>query len=378
MPEAEELSSEEHPAARWKHSGNEPPAEAVAIRQAIVNAETARGASPSPSDPAGSAAAQADVATGIIVSEDANPDEVAVELKGAPSEGEIKESHTQRVLKHLEVMLSIGLFAGFGVVSRIYLGKATLHGQSVDDALANVPGNPANFNGLVSTVLTANILGTMLIGIMSDVPTDMKHQVHTGIAVGFCGSLTTFSSWIHEAVTTTGENSFGLVMTKLLVTLCVTLVSWLIGRYISETISNILKGRRTMADDIFQDPIAADDVVDSPSSIKKVEKIEKKHPDRWKNRIASTLFFVALAGWISMVTVWFVLGGDDKLNEENKYDIGMSVLFGIPGAYLRYLLSIWLNPKENGFFYGTFVANMLAVLCLSLLDRYADSWDAWG
>ena len=51
---------------------------------------------------------------------------------------------------------------------------------------------------------------------------------------------------------------------------------------------------------------------------------------------------------------------------------------GIPGAWLRYVLGMLLNPKENGFFYGTFAANMIAVTCLALFNRYGEDWNAWG
>lgn len=54
-----------------------------------------------------------------------------------------------------------------------------------------------NFNELPIPTLIVNILGCFLIGLISTHP-KLNPQLKTGLVVGFCGGLTTFSSYIFQ------------------------------------------------------------------------------------------------------------------------------------------------------------------------------------
>ena len=54
--------------------------------------------------------------------------------------------------------------------------------------------------------LLANILGAGLLGFLAGLPVAPKRQLLVGI--GFCGSLTTFSSWMLDAVRLLGVGDF--------------------------------------------------------------------------------------------------------------------------------------------------------------------------
>lgn len=331
MAEGAEFTSEERPV---------PPAQPGEARRMVSNAS-------------GAANANANLHVGEVV------DEVKIDVAKLDAE---KPPLMNRILKQVEVLFAIAIFAGFGVVSRIYLGKVTVAGKSPSDDMASVPANPANFMGLVSEVLTANILGTIVIGIMSVVPTDLKHAIHPGIGIGFCGSLTTFSSWIYESVTTDelsnggrSANSFGLVATKLVVTFCVSLVAWLVGRYVAETIKNLGLHKQLMNSDLLADGVRADDVADDDDPLVEPKKGEflvgdsqprfqfqnlqntapqktaAKKLDKFKYKLETIFYLLVIFGWIAMVVVFFVRGepGQGNLYSENKYDIAISILFGL-------------------------------------------------
>jgi len=59
---------------------------------------------------------------------------------------------------------------------------------------------------IVDRNMLANILGAGLLGLLAGLPVAPRRQLLVGI--GFCGSLTTFSSWMLDAVRLLGVGDF--------------------------------------------------------------------------------------------------------------------------------------------------------------------------
>ena len=59
---------------------------------------------------------------------------------------------------------------------------------------------------IVDQNMLANILGAGLLGLLAGLPVAPRRQLLVGI--GFCGSLTTFSSWMLDAVRLLGVGDF--------------------------------------------------------------------------------------------------------------------------------------------------------------------------
>ena len=83
-----------------------------------------------------------------------------------------------------------------------------------------------------------------------------------GVTVGFCGSLTTFSSFIVEAIqhpstTPPYYNSFGLAATKIWNTSVGCFCSWLIGRWIAQTMKNQELHKAILNDNVLTDDVIA-------------------------------------------------------------------------------------------------------------------------
>lgn len=78
--------------------------------------------------------------------------------------------------------------------------------------------SPVTFYGLPVNVLAVNILGSFILGIFSvlSVALNLDSQYALFIAVGFCGSLTTMSSFALETTNLLESNRFTLLALNIL------------------------------------------------------------------------------------------------------------------------------------------------------------------
>jgi fluoride ion exporter CrcB/FEX len=132
-------------------------------------------------------------------------------------------------LIHLQQVAYISCFALLGTVLRIYMGRLFGHDceykdspYAVDDFLTPLSekicitssGQTASTGGALFTDLPANMLGCFLVGLVTpsitgyNIPWFRKEHslqqnelfFHAALKVGFCGSLTSFSSWNTQMV----------------------------------------------------------------------------------------------------------------------------------------------------------------------------------
>lgn len=311
----------------------------------------------------------------------------------------------RNIYDEFEKCVVILIFSGFGVLARE--GLTYISSKSM-----------LTFQSRNSVYETSNMIGSFVIGFLSLIPEDIGHHLHLGLAVGFCGTLTTFTSFIWEAVTdetaltttihiggaavTVPERdqicragTTGLVLTNITTTMSLCIMSWLIGRWIAETLRNLrvhkhfVRNPAALLDDVLID----DDVVDDDDTTAKQSAINtsilKSNNKVLRGYLSFILFLLAFVGWcacFACTLVWptwqiynhvkfpslpsiATQAERDAVQRDHdkatKYTYTLILAFAWVGAYLRYLISMWLNPKRNGFFWGTFVCNMLAVVVIS-------------
>lgn len=326
------------------------------------------------------------------------------------------QSHS-KIYDEIQKGLVILIFSGFGVLAREAL--SFLSSQSM-----------MTFQSRNSAFETSNMIGTFIIGFLSLVPENIGHHLHVGLTVGFCGTLTTFTSFIWESISddkpptktidVNGETitvpvqdqmrragSVGLVLTNITSTMALCIVSWLVGRWIAETLhhlrvhKHLVSNPASLLDDVLIDDEVEDD--DDDIAVKKAAakaKAEGKKP-LLRGYLSHVLFSLSLAGWLVCFVCTLVWPNwqiydhvkfpplpkdatqaekDEVQNDHEsatKYTYTLLLCFAFLGAYLRYILSLWLNPKRNGFFTGTFVCNMLAIVIICSF-YVQDDVNRWG
>ena len=83
--------------------------------------------------------------------------------------------------------------------------------------------------GVIAGDLASNLLGCLLIGVLTAAPGPRARLLLWG-AIGFCGSLTTFSSWMLQLVRALQRGAPLAAVALLLVSLCGGLLLLMLGR----------------------------------------------------------------------------------------------------------------------------------------------------
>ena len=186
-----------------------------------------------------------------------------------------------------------------------------------------------------SSQISVNMLGSFVIGLLFGIPKLVDHMplVYHSLAAGFCGSLTTFSSWINAIMQPGSDWS-----AELITGLTVPFIALLLGK--------------DLASFVFQS----------------VELSEG--PKNWQQRLDR--FFVGFVA-VAVVAVMVPLGITEAV--ETAYLIESSL--GPLGALTRAVLAFTVNGKFlEHFMIGTFIANVIAVLIVGSLSscRNDDKW----
>ncbi|KAF5390576.1 hypothetical protein D9757_002739 [Collybiopsis confluens] len=151
--------------------------------------------------------------------------------------------------------------------------------------------------------------------------------LYTALTTGFCGSLTTFSSWQLDVFNSwlnpqdahrPGLRDFMDGLGKTVFTLAISLASVLFGGYMARVSGHYLPS------------------LPPPS-----------HTVRYALTIACVLFYAAT------LPTYFLLPNSFR------HRVTAALLFAFPGTLVRYILSVYLNPIMASFPLGTFAANFL-------------------
>lgn len=164
--------------------------------------------------------------------------------------------------------------------------------------------------------------------------------LYVGIGTGFCGSFSSFSTLILEAFYKAADlepkqrsyypnQAYGIMefLAVVLAHICISISAFLIGKDIASEIKKYLK----------------------PFSTRVYILLE------------GVWVLIGLAAYIVVI----VLCGVKKHGSWRSWTF--SCIFGVFGAYLRYLLSRYFNSAHRYFFFGTYMANFLGTLLLSIL-----------
>lgn len=239
-----------------------------------------------------------------------------------------------------------------GVLCRIYLSE-----------LSRWDGVP------FFTSLYAQVVGTVIMGfvICHKLKLTKNHSfIYQAITTGLCGSITTFSSWNLEAISSllqTGQespdNATRVVgwSTTLLLGLGMSAGALSVGRHmaaLSPWSDQRVRQQQSAA-------IAAQDAPTEDSSTKCCHIGQK----------GST--FVCICLWLAVSTLVVVV----PCTVLHKWDLGFSVLFAALGTYCRWHLAP-LNATFHNFKLGTFLVNTVGAWLLggvvSAQAVYPDGW----
>ncbi|ORY86328.1 CrcB-like protein-domain-containing protein [Protomyces lactucae-debilis] len=232
--------------------------------------------------------------------------------------------YPSRALQVIHECAWIGLLSLLGTLSRLALVE-----------LNTYPGN------LIPALVWAQFVGCAVMGFLKHDQVFFQPNRHkalfTGLTVGFCGSLTTFSGWLLACFTalsdygtseasagrSTGYNAIGLIA-QLTTTLAFSIVGFKLGQHAADGLASIFpKARLTF-----------------PQATTR-----------------TAVCITALLALLAQAVVIAVAASVDHTSWRRRYTLALAMT--PTGALLRYLLSQLFNHRVLSFPLGTFNANIL-------------------
>jgi fluoride ion exporter CrcB/FEX len=186
-----------------------------------------------------------------------------------------------------------------------------------------------------SQLITVNVLGSFILGFAygcGQLEQSLPFTL-TGIGVGYCGSLTSFSSWINSILNTDSPAAV-----ELLTGLSMPFVAFLVGEDIGAFLTSA-----------FFPPRLREESDKSPSEF--VASIDK-----------ALVALVSMACVLTMVVIAAV--GHSSISHESL----VASAIGPLGALPRHILAKALNERLKNFMLGTLLANLIAVIILGALS----------
>ncbi|ODV58898.1 FluC/FEX family fluoride channel ASCRUDRAFT_22309, partial [Ascoidea rubescens DSM 1968] len=214
-------------------------------------------------------------------------------------------------------------------------------------------------NSYISGIIWSNFLSCFLMGLFKFIKTDIKHinLLRLGMTTGYCGSFSSFSSLILEAVLLTlsmtnkennlifNDNAYNSYPNKAYGLL--NLVLFIIAQF-SLSFSGYLFGL-SIANEINNRLSKRNDLSGNKSSNK-------------QRRLAPFLIVLELFGIIFWIVFIFL-----SIFEKSWRHVTVANCFAPLACYLRYILSFYFNNKfAHVKFLGTFLANLIATILISI------------
>ena len=236
--------------------------------------------------------------------------------------------------EHIGYFCALSVLAYLGILARIYLTELAVWN--------GLPLFPAFYSEVVGTAVMGVVLSHKTLFL------EKKHKLtYQALATGFCGSLTTFSSWNNDAATV--------------------LIQY--GEDDPDNVTRVI-GWATILVVGFGMPIAALKFGEhlgylSPWADQKNEEREYKVSHK-AVRVFEMIFYII--AWIVTTSVVVIV----PLVLFNRHDFMFSFVLASLGAYIRWHLSP-LNSAFNYFRLGTFLVNVLGTWVLAtayILDHH--------
>ncbi|KAL6076318.1 CrcB-like protein-domain-containing protein [Balamuthia mandrillaris] len=236
-----------------------------------------------------------------------------------PTEAAPRIRHLHRALRSLRLVLTLSLCAVFGALLRIALQEFLV--WRVDER-----------NGVLPSALMANIVGSAIMG--SLVPQKgyrfwhREDWLYTGLSSGFCGSLTTFSTWMTEAAEPWEDVDVVRYFFLLILELCSNICAFCFGWHAQDGVRAILLKTKLLKQ--------------SPQPQQPVTKnilTEREELDECRK-----MFVVAVVEVLLLLLVFAAVGILTGYFVSWRW-LTLAAFFAPPGALLRFYLSL-LNAKR--------------------------------
>ena len=221
----------------------------------------------------------------------------------------------------LNQLCLIAAFAVLGVYCRILLTNAT----------------PAGF----VNYLSSQFIGSFVLGFVFTTKGDMNLDLFAGISIGFCGSLTTFSTWqvdiVEMLVGAPGSPSDAAGKTYV----------WFQDQCIGFSVpfAGLAFGKHTA--DVMAPSLR-------PALSRMIKFVRKEQVKHVVTSFSLVVCAGAIAGVISVCVLWPGI-------------TSFSLIFAPAGAILRFFLSRYLNTLTLNFYWGTFTANIIGSVVAGIL-----------
>ncbi|PYH41630.1 FluC/FEX family fluoride channel [Aspergillus saccharolyticus JOP 1030-1] len=257
---------------------------------------------------------------------------------------------------HLPTLYTLShliFFSILGTLARLGLQSLTFY-----------PGAP-----IITGVLWANLSGSLVMGFLLEdrflFASQENHKavkktipLYIGLTTGFCGSFTSFSSFIRDtflALTNSlavpedttdahqsrnGGYSFMATVAVIIVTVAVSLSALLFGSHLALALNHTIPPR-----------------VEKPTS----NRTRGSSAARTNNLINMLALLLGWGSWIGAVFL--------ALFPPHTYwrgDCVFAIVFAPLGCLLRYYLSRWLNARLPAFPLGTFAVNLVGTVVLAM------------
>ncbi|KAK9325516.1 CrcB-like protein-domain-containing protein [Lipomyces orientalis] len=254
-----------------------------------------------------------------------------------------------------EVLFWLVFFTILGVLARLGL-----------TALESYPGQS------VDPLVWVQFVGCVVMGFLSQskdffsVNDGRNLQIFVGLTTGFCGSMTTFSSWMREIFLALAnanpyhERSRGYSVLGLLdgviVTLCLSLAGIKFGAHVGLYTRSLWNGlmRRSSSEKINGDG------ADESSSDKQKYGFGMVTGRRTIPFLKLLAMILGPGCWIGSVLMAIFIS-------KWRGIVLFALVFGPPGTLSRWLLARYMNPLRPSFPLGTFIANIVGTVLISIL-----------
>jgi len=238
----------------------------------------------------------------------------------------------------------------------------------------------------MSSVLYANFVGCFAIGAISQMKDylDEHHMspVFFGINAGFCGALTTFSTWIFEvarwciwwpnpAMQAVGGDWWGQraisAIPAVLVELGVSCLGFQLGSSLLKDFSGFSSKSWAAGSQL---PI--DSTGGSARSLRHMTTCKYMHGQEADDVQEEAVQLKQRVGFTAVLCLCLTL---PLLQISADTSLLFIMIFAPPGALLRYYLGVWLNSPRmsKDFRWGTFAANILACVLFASITILNDS-----